>query len=272
LAPISRLSAGSAPGLMVLSPTRNIVASFDASSNSVFAFSTTAESGIGSVRILGPTSSMAIPLASPIGYAAVPSATVNGFTFQGAIQVMNFAASSLTTTIAVANATTVVANSSGSQLLVFSNDSDSLTLIVPGLAVPPVDTSCYTNLTSGVCTIVHGFDRPVFAVINGTTAYVLNCGPQCGGVQASVAIFDLNTLTITNTIPVDAATWAFLSGSMLYVAGTSPSATNNTCAPQTTAAAICGRLDIVDLNSDTVAASAVITDGYHDRMDMTTNG
>src|SRR5262249_3873997 len=115
LAPISRLSAGSAPGLMVLSPTKNIVASCDAGSSCVFAFSTTAESGIGSVRILGPTSSMAIPLASPIGYAAVPSATVNGFTFQGAIQVMNFAASSLTTTIAVANATTVVASSSGSQ-------------------------------------------------------------------------------------------------------------------------------------------------------------
>jgi hypothetical protein len=267
----TRLSSGSSPGLMALSPTRNIVASFDASSNTVFTFSTTTESSIGSVRILGPTTSMVVPLASPIVYAAVPSATVNGFTFQGAIQSLNFS-TGVSTTIAVASAQTVVSNSSGSELLVFSNDSDSMTLISPVIAVPPVDTSCYTNPTNGVCTIVPGFDRPVNAIVNGSTAYVLNCGAQCGGVQASVAIFDLNTLTITNTIPVDGATMALLSGSTLYVAGTSPSLTNNTCAPQTTAATVCGRLDVVDLGSNTVTASAVITDGYHDRMDMTTNG
>ncbi|HEY1676226.1 MAG TPA: hypothetical protein VGG04_00835 [Candidatus Sulfotelmatobacter sp.] len=271
LPPANRLSAGASPGLMALSPTRNIVASFDGSSNTVFTFDTTSENNIGSVRILGPTSSMVVPLASPIVYAAVPSATVTGFTFQGAIQALNFSTGS-STAIAVGNAQTVVASSSGSQLLVFSNDSDSMTLISPGLASPPVDTSCYTNPNNGVCTIVPGFDRPVFAIVNGTTAYVLNCGAQCGGTQASVAIFDLNSLTITNTIPVDAATWALLSGSTLYVAGTSPSPANNTCAPQTTAATICGRLDIVDLGSNTVTASAVITDGYHDRMDMTTNG
>jgi hypothetical protein len=184
---------------------------------------------------------------------------------------MNFSTSILST-IAVSNAQTVVATASGSQLLVFSNDSDSITLISPGIASPPVDTSCFTNPPNAVCTIVPGFDRPVFAILNGNTAYVLNCGAQCGGVQASVAVFDLNTLTITNTIPVDAATMAFLSGSTLYVAGTSPSPTNNTCAPQTTAATTCGRLDIVDLGSNAVVGSAVITDGYHDRMDMTTNG
>ncbi len=83
-------------------------------------------------------------------------------------------------------------------------------------------------------------------------------------------VFDLNSLTITNTIPVDAATMALLNGSTLYVAGTSP--TNNACTGQTTAASVCGRLGIVDLGSGTVTGSAVITDGYHDRMDMTTNG
>lgn len=271
IAPVARLSAGSSPGLMALSPSKNIVAAFDASSKTVFAFDTTTEGSIGSVAIGGTTTSLIVPTASPFGYAAVPSATVNGFTFQGAVQMMNFA-SGFATTIAVANAQTVVANGAGSQLLVFSSDSNSVTLITPAIVSPPVDTSCYTNLSSGVCTIVPGFDRPVFAIINGSTAYVLNCGPQCGGVQASVAVFDLNSRTITTTIPVDAATWAFLNGSTLYVAGTSPSATNNTCAPQTTAATTCGRLDIIDLGSKAVIGSAVITDGYHDRMDLTNNG
>jgi hypothetical protein len=129
--------------------------------------------------------------------------------------------------------------------------------------------SCSTA-PNAVCTVVPGFDRPVNAIVSGSTAYVLNCGAQCGGVQASVAIFDLNSLTITSTIPVDAATMALLNGSTLYVAGTSP--TKNACTGETTSATICGRLDVVDLGSGTVTGSTVITDGYHDRMDMTTNG
>jgi hypothetical protein len=271
IARVSPLSSGSAPGLMAMSPTRNIVAAFDASTTTVFTFDTIKESPIGSVKIPGLTSSMVVPLASPIVYAAVPTATVNGFAFQGAVESMNFSTSALTT-IAVNGAQTVVANANGTQLLVFSNDSNSVTVLTPVVAAPPVDTSCYTNPPNAVCTIVPGFDRPVFAVVSGNLAYVLNCGPQCGGTQASVAVFDLSTLTITQTIPVDAATMAFLNGSTLYVAGTPASAANSACTGQTTAATICGRLDIVDLGSGAVTSSAVITDGYHDRMDMTANG
>jgi hypothetical protein len=99
----------------------------------------------------------------------------------------------------------------------------------------------------------------------------LNCGPQCHGAQpASVAVFDLGSSTITQIIPVDAATMALLNGSTLYVAGTPP--TNNDCSGQTTAATVCGRLDVIDLGSGTVTATAKITNGYHDRMDLTTNG
>jgi len=269
IVPAAPLSAGSSPGLMALSPTHNILTAFDASSNSVYAVDTTKESPIGNVKLPGPTGSMVVPTSVATGYAAVPSATVDGYAFTGAIEEMNFP-NGVLLTIAVPNAQTVVANQDGSQLLVFSNDSNVMTVLFPGVAAPPVDTSCLSNPPNAVCTVVPGFDRPVFAIINGTTAYVLNCGAQCGGTQASLMVFDLNTLTITNTIPVDAATWAWLDGSTLYVAGTSP--TNNACDPKTTQAKICGRLDIVDLTSGIVTGTAVITDGYHDRMDMTTNG
>ena len=265
---VSPLSAGSSPGLMALSPTRSIAAAFDSNSNTVFAVNTPKEISIGSVRIPGPTSSMVIPTASPIGYAAVPTATITGFGFLGAIEVMNFNSGSFTS-IAVEKAQTVVSDNTGARLLVFSNDSDKITILSPTVAVPPVDTSC-SSPGNSVCTIVSGFDRPVNAIVNGSTAYVLNCGPECGGIQASVMVFDLSSLTITATIPVDAATMALLSGSTLYVAGTSPS--NNACTGQTTAATTCGRLDVVDLGSGTVTASAVITDGFHDRMDLTANG
>lgn len=263
---IAPISAGNGPRTMAVSPSRNIVAAFDPSTNSVHAVDTTKETDIGNgVQLPGPTFSFVVPTANQIGYAAVPSATVNGFAFVGAIEQMNFSNGSIST-IAVNSAQTVVSNSTGTQLLVFSGDSDSVTVLNPLAAIPPVDTSCYTNPPNAVCTIVPGFDRPVFAVINNNTAYILNCGPQCGGAKASVMVFDLASLTVTQTIPVDAATMAVLNNSTLYVAGTSPA--NHACTGQTTKSNSCGRLDIVNIGTGKVVGTAVITDGYHDRMDL----
>lgn len=295
---LPHLQAGNSPGIMAISPSRNIVATFDPSTNSVFAVNTSLETSIGNgVRLPTASSSIVVPTANPTGFAAMPGATVNGFSFVGAVGALNFASGSFTA-IAVNNAETVVSNSTGTELLVFSPDSDLITVLFPGAAIPPVDTTC---LTTGVtppnpvkqgspCAIVTApsFSRPVNAIINGNTAYILSCGTQCGGsafngsnpltcgsnpaavAQACVSVFDLGSLTVTQSIPVDAVTMALLSGSTLYVAGTPT--TNNDCTGQTTAATICGRLDVVDLASATVTARAVITDGYHDRMDLTTNG
>ncbi len=132
---VAPLSAGSSPGLMAVSPTRNIAATFDASSNNVYAVDTFKETGIGNVRIPAPTSSMVFPTAQPIGYAAIPAATVNGYSFMGAVDILNFVTSQLTT-IAVTNAQTVIANSNGTQLLVFSNDSDTVTVLIPAMRCP----------------------------------------------------------------------------------------------------------------------------------------
>lgn len=267
---IPPIGAGSTPGLMAISPARNIVAAFDSTSQSVYAADTSTEKDIGNVHLSGSTQSMVLPTSDSLGYAAVPNASITGFQLAGGIVAMNFVTGA-PNTIAVPAAQTVVSNADGSQLLVFSNDSDSMTVLTPGNAVPPVDTSCLTNPGNSICTIIPGFSRPVNAIINGTTAYILNCGLQCGGAQpASVAIFDLNKLTVTNLIPVDAATDLFLTGSTLYVAGTSP--TNNACTGQKTAATTCGRLDVIDLGTGAVTATYVITDGYHWRMDMTSNG
>jgi len=265
----AHIGTGNSPGLMAVSPSLNLAATFDSASTTVYVVNTATESVLASVRLPAPTSSMVFPTANPTGYAAVPGATVTGYSFIGAVEEMNFTASALTT-IAVTNAQTVVSNSGGSQLLVFSNNSDSMIVLSPAAAVPPVDLSCLSGTPNAVCTIVPGFDRPVYSVVNGNTAYILNCGPQCGGVMASVMVFDLPSLTITGTIPVDAATWALLNGPTLYVAGTSP--TNNACTGETTAAATCGRLDIIDTTTGKVTGSAVITDGYHDRMDFNVVG
>ncbi len=273
LARVSEISAGSSPNLMVMSPTRNLLVAFDAFSNGVYAVDTTTESSVGRVQLLGPTSSIAVPTAGQVAYAAVPTASISGFSLLGGIEVLNLAGS-VTTTIGVSNAQTVVANSGGSQLLVFSNDSNSVTVLSPLNAVPPVDTSC-TTAPNSTCTVITGFDRPVNAVISsdGTTAYILNCGAECGGVQASVQTLNLLSLAVGTPVPVDGATAAFLptgNSTTLYVAGNSPK--NNACTGQTTAATTCGRLDILDLGSMKVTSSIGITDGYHTHLDMSANG
>ena len=271
------LSAGNSPGLMAITPTRNVVAAFDASSNAVYAIDTYRETGIGNVHLQGPTSSMVFPTADAIGYAAVPTATANGYTFVGALDIMNFSNGSLIT-IAVNNAETVVANSDGSQLLVFSNDSNSVTVLSPTASEPPVDLSCQ-NAPNAVCTVIPGFDRPVNAVINGNTAYILNCGAECGGTQASVQTLDLTTFAVGAPVNVNGATIGLLSGTQLYVAGNG-TPTGPLCASipsaAATAATYCGTLDIVNLTTMTdpyynnPGAEIAITDGYHNRIDLTT--
>ena len=267
---IAHIQAGSSPGLMVTSPSRNIAATFDASSSNVYAVDTHTESGIGNVRIQGPTSSMVFPTAVPIGYVAIPTATVGGYSFVGAVDIMNFSASQLTT-IAVTNAQTVIANGNGAQLIVFSNDSDSVTVLNPNNAVPPVDLSCLSNAPNSVCTIVPGFDRPVYGIVNGNTAYILNCGPQCGGKQASVMLLDLPSLTIT----AHHSRSTLQPGDSLTVRLFTLPARRPRTMPvpdRLLQPRPAGVSTLWIWARPTVTEAVVITDGYHDRMDITTNG
>ena len=272
------VSAGSNPGLLATSPTRATLLAFDSSSGSVEIIDTTKETNTGSIKLPGPdtqtpgvTTSMIIPATTEIGYAADPLAVSNLWTSPGAIVVMDLTSNSITTQIGVPGAQTVVSNPSAAQLLVFSNDLNSVSVISAPLAAPPIDQGCDTA-PNPVCTVVPGFDRPVSAIFNGNTVYILNCGPECGGTQASVQTLDLGATPPTPgaPVPVDGATVAFLKGNTLYVAGTPK--TNSACTGQTTAATTCGRLDVMDLGSMKVTNRVVIPDGYHDRIDLSANG
>ena len=197
------------------------------------------------------------------GYAAVPTAPLIG-TSPGAVIEMDLTSGNISATISVPNAQTVVSNPGGSQLLVFSNDSDNVTVVSPALETSGNPVTFIVPLCTGC--------RPVNAVFSsdGGIAYILNCGAECQGTQASVQVLNLATTppSLGASVPVDGATIGLLNGSTLYVAGFSPSTANHGCPGETTAATTCGRLDIVDTGSMTVTGSAVITDGYHDRIDM----
>lgn len=257
------ISAGTSPGLMAITPEKTVVMAFDIATNKVDIVSTKSEAVIGTVQLPGSTTSMVAPLPSA-GYVAVPSAPFSGGVPPGAVVAVNLTSPSVIAAISVPNAQTVVSNSSGTQVLAFSNDSDAVTVVSPLLL----------NSGSPVTVSVPGFDRPVYAVYSsdGSTAYVLNCGAQCGGTQASVQPLDVTTTPPTPGIPVpvDAATIGFLNGTTLYVVGTPP--TNNACTGEVTAAKTCGRLSIVDTGAMTVTSTLVITDGYHNRIDLSMGG
>lgn len=257
------ISAGTSPGLMAIDPERSTLLAFDSATNKVNVVNTAKETVTGTIQLPGPTISMAVPNPT-VGYAAVPNAPLNGAP-NGGIVVMNLASPGVTAIISVPNAQMVVSNPSGSVLLVFSNDSDSVTVVYP-LAL---------NVSSPLTVTIPGFDRPVNAVFSsdGSTAYVENCGAECGGTQAGVQVMNTSgTPTLGTLVPVDGATIAFYhpETQLLWVAGNSPS--NNACTGETTAAKTCGRLDIVDTNTMKVTGSLPITDGYHDRIDFGLGG
>lgn len=260
IARASRISAGTAPGYMEISPERGTLMVFDSATNSIDVVNTLKETLSGTIPLPGPTVSMVAP-SNSVGYVAVPSAPIIG-SAPGAVEFLSLTGNSVTASISVPSAQYVVSNTGGSQLLVFSNDSNDVTVVSPYVL----------NTGSPLTAVVPGFDRPVWAVFSsdGNTAYVMNCGGECGGVQASIQTLNLKTLSVGPALPVDGATIALMSGSTLYVVG-SPS-TNNACTGQSTAATTCGRLDIVDLNTMTVTSRVVITDGYHDRIDISSNG
>src|SRR5262249_17421282 len=145
-----------------------------------------------------------------------------------------------------------------------SDNSDCLTEVAPsliGTATDPRTTVC-------------GFDRPVWGVFSSddSTAYIFNCGPECGGLAASITVLNLSDNSFVANIPVDAATNGLLNGNTLYVAGTPPTNGTNTCEGSNTSATACGRLDTVDVTAFTKTGSAIIANGYHNHLELGANG
>jgi hypothetical protein len=136
-----------------------------------------------------------------------------------------------------------------------------------------------------------GYDKPVNALFSadGTSTYILNCGPECGGTTSSVITLNtgdlLNagnagytgqlgcniaqahtvapaTLAPTNTIAVPGgATVALQAGNTLFVAGQQLQSSGY----------FGGFLTIIDLTSGAITGTYPIGDGYHFRMRLGDN-
>ena len=277
---VNLLGASPQPGLMVVSPNKKFTLVFSASNNAITVVDNANESVASGTAITLPdfTESMLVGTDNATGYAAVRNAPVTGQS-PGAVEVLNLGTRAISATIPVPNAHYIVGSHNGNRILALGDNQNTVTIIAPsliGTSTDPRTVVCPDGIPQSNVTLCASnppnpvFDHPVWAVFSSddTTAYVLNCGPQCGGTSAGITVLDMNTNMAATPLPVDAATIGLLSGSTLYVAGTP----RGTACSSGTAAPTCGTLDVVDLGSMTVTSSAEITDGYHNRMEMGANG
>src|SRR5215469_15966879 len=180
---------GSTPRQMVVSNNREFTLAFSAAANTIAVVNNQSEamSTTNPISIPGPTESMAISPDNLTGFAAVPTAPIPGGS-PGGIVVMNLTAGTITSTVQVPGAHYIVQNPDGSRLLGFSDNSDSVSIVSPFSVVAGQSSPCVPAVlpppaNPPVCTTVSGFNRPVFGFFSrdGTTAWILNCGPECGG-------------------------------------------------------------------------------------------
>lgn len=282
---VTPIPAGNSPGMMVVTPNRAQTLVFSGnntqfSDNQLSIISNVPESAV-NIALGAYTESFVVSPDSSTAYVALPTAAVVGQS-PGKIRVINLGAGAFSGEIDIPSVHYLSINNSGNGILAF-------TTVLSSLAPPCTDPTpsfvfVVTPSEVGVqpCPVVPipGFDHPVQADFSSddTTAYIVNCGTECGGTQASVQPLNLTTTPPTpgNAVSVPAATEALVDGSTMYLAGTpyTNGAPSQLCTGQRTAATTCGLLTIFDLNSMSVTnpANIVITDGYHHRIALGANG
>jgi hypothetical protein len=256
------ISAGNSVTWEVLSADRSTTMVYDQSDNTLIFIANSTETVTTSVPLANAAS---MALFSPDGttvYAPVRNIPIGSST--GAIQVVNIANSAITANYPVPSASRAALSPSGQYLLVFADNSDSVFLIdttatVPTTPVPPIPAR---------------FSRPVNAFFSSdsNTAYVLNCGWECGDQApgpASVAQLDIPSQTITATVTVGGASVGLMNNGTLYVAGTCSIAAYvaGTCS---TAGPTFDSVNVSNMTRNT-ANSVAITDGLHTTMALSTN-
>ena len=117
------------------------------------------------------------------------------------------------------------------------------------------------------------FDHPIKAVFSsdGSTAYILSCGPECGGATAaytrvpiaptiflqgqSSGLLPTTSALLSATVPIPGgASNALVDGTTMWVVGQKPQSING----QTLFG---GNLTVVNLANNTISSSAAISDG-----------
>ena len=237
----------------------------------------TSESGAGSQGNFQPgQNSIAIPPTFSRIYGALEGA--------GVLQIVDFLTPSGTYFLNIPNVYKVVANKGDTVALAMVRNSNTVYRIFKlNLSQYPDQQSamaatgavdCQPQIYPVYCAVpVPGtFDRPtdVYYSLDGTTAYVVNCGPECGGTTASITLLQqapLNNNVIPSSpvqpnpqianVPVPGGATAALSdGTTLYIAG-------QQLQPD---GLFEGFLSTMNQSTNTITGTYPIADGTHNKL------
>jgi DNA-binding beta-propeller fold protein YncE len=210
----------------------------------------------------------AVTFAAPIGDQPFDIAiSPDGKNAWAAMRNIGFVQSVDTTTgvarpvLRIGNARRLVMSPKGTKLLVFPDPQGQVPPNTSTFFVVDTATSAFQVVTDAT-----HLDQPFTAVFNGseTQAFILNCGAECGGANASVAFADFTNPTTTFApalpISVPGATVGLINGANLYVAGT-PTVPVPGCPFSR-----CGVLTVINASALTAGASILITDGDHEKI------
>src|SRR4030095_15797041 len=174
---------GRSPSLLTLTPNKTLTLSYSSADNILALISNTQEVSTGSITLSGPTESIIASTDNASAYIALPTSAVFGQS-PGELQVISLGTGASTTRVPIPGIRFLAQDHNGNRILGFSDNSNNVSVVVPS------DIGTSTNPV----TTIAGFDRPVGALFSSDdeTAFVLNCGAECGGVQASIQILDMN--------------------------------------------------------------------------------
>ena len=204
------------------------------------------------------------------------------------------------------NVDRVVINAGDTIILAMTRNSNSLYRVIqlPASAnpvAPPGAVDCEPLLLPLYCVVpvAGNYDRPTNAYfsLDGTSAYILNCGPECGGSRSSVSVLQASTLTVdqipavnplaagapsplaslpvANPIPIPGGVTAavsdginlYLSGQSLYTLGSTGTIGNTPRAD----GLFTGYMTVLNQTSYVPSNPVSISDGTHTRMLLADN-
>ena len=236
-----------------LRPDGAETAVYNPSSPTVTFITNSSEASNGSVPLSGWAGMLLYSADSTKMYIPVPTAAVTN-SRPGGVEIVTEATS--TTTVGITGfipipaARYVAISPDGKTLMVFASNSDTMFLV--DLTATQLSPVAFT-----------GFAAPVNAFFSSdnSTAYVINCGPECGSTAGppSVMRFDMASRTVTATVPVGGASVGLLKNTTLYVAGFQGGSS--------------GTFDVVDVSAMTRTTTnpVAIGDGSHTTMAISNN-
>lgn len=222
---LTTISVGTSPEFMTLSADRKLTLVFDAGSNAVTVVNNSTEAATANIGLPNWTESIAISPDAKTAWAAVRNAPVSNAP-TGTIEAIDITNSALSTTpLAVPLARHIFLNHAGTAMIALS---DATTPVATPLSIVDVTTPLAPKVTKSLAAATN-LDRPTWAVFSSddSKAFIVNCGPECGGTTASVSVLDMASGAITNTYAGDGVAGHPFAGSIamldsannLYVAG-----------------------------------------------------